>query len=650
MVPAKESDQSREIVEHAQDTESGRRKLQGFCSFLVAFVAVGMSLIHFYYIFVQPADPLLLRSVHVSAIMVLGFLLWPANRRSPRGFPTLMDWVLAALAVAVVIYVFVEFEGLILRSGVSPTTADVFFSLAVVVLTIELTRRTTGPTLPIITLVFLLYTLWGGKLPGLLAHPSYSLERTMSFLFGVQGIYNIPVGVSATFVFMFILFGTILNISGGGQAMIDFAKALAGGRRGGPAKVAIIASSLFGTISGAAVANVAVTGTFTIPLMKKTGYPGYFAGAVEAVASTGGQITPPILGAAAFLMAELLGRPYSDVVRASIIPAFLFYVSLFFMVDFEAAKRGLLGLPRKELPELNEVLTSRGHLLLPILVLVYFLLAVRLSPLRSALWAAVSVVILTVLHPKTRSNMNLKLILRAIEEAPQAMVTVAATCTAAGIVIGTMSLTGLGHRFAVMLVEYSQGNILLALLLTMAVSIILGMGVPPVAAYAIAAAAIGPALIEMGIPALAAHMFIFYFCVISVITPPVALAAYAAAALAGENMWKVGFTAFRLGLAAYLVPYMFVYDQSLLMMGEPLRIVLSIITATIGVFCLAGSVEGWLGKPLSVPLRVLLSISAFVLVVPGWFTDAIGLVGLALVFVLIRMGIGAKKAGQRASV
>ena len=524
---------------------------------------------------------------------------------------------------------------------------DIVFGVILIVSIIELSRKNNGITLPIIALVFLLYALYGTNLPGLLGHPQYSFKRVISFLFGVQGIFSEPVGVSATFVFMFLLFGSLLNTSGGGEAIIDFAKSIAGGKRGGPAKVAILSSALFGSISGSAVANVVVTGTFTIPLMKKTGYDNHFAGAVEAVASTGGQITPPVLGAAAFLIAEVLGVPYSKIVLATIIPALLYYTCLFAVVDFEAAKKNLLGLSGDELPKVKQVFKKHGLLLFPIVVLLFFLVVVGLSPLKSALYSAASVIIFALANQNTRKSVAPNKLLETVINAPKDLITVASTCAAAGIVVGTMSLTGLGHRFSILLVELSAGRLIPALLLTMVVAIILGMGVPPVAAYAIAGSAIGPALVNMGVPPLAAHLFIFYFCAVSVITPPVALAAYAAAAIAKDSMWKVGVTAFRLGITGFIIPYVFIYNQTLLMQVPQLRLLYRLL-AIIGVVCLAASIQGWFTRILKWPLRLLLTAVAFSLIIPGIKTDLIGAIGIVIFFVCLKLKVGVGAVAEEA--
>ncbi|NLM43498.1 MAG: TRAP transporter permease [Clostridiales bacterium] len=629
-----------QLDKQIQLEEDKQRTLPKNIMYFVMAISIVFVLWQLYVLFISPIDPLLLRTVHICFVLLLGFLYFPLSDKMRKDKVHFIDLILAAGALALMFYTISEYKGITLRSGVNPTQLDIIFGVILIVSIIEMARRTTGITLPIIAIIFLLYALYGANLPGLLGHPKYSFKRVVSFLFGVQGIFSEPVGVSATFVFMFILFGALLNTSGAGEAIIDFAKSIAGGKRGGPAKVAILSSALFGSISGSAVANVVVTGTFTIPLMKKTGYDSHFAGAVEAVASTGGQITPPVLGAAAFLIAEVLGVPYSKIVIATIIPALLYYICLFAVVDFEAAKKNLLGLSKEELPRMNQVFKKHGLLLFPILVLLFFLVVVGLSPLKSALYSAISVIIFALLNPNTRKNVAPKKLLETVITAPKDLITVASTCAAAGIVVGTMSLTGLGHRFSILLIELSDGRLIPALLLTMIVAIILGMGVPPVAAYAIAGSAVGPALVSMGVPPLAAHLFIFYFCAVSVITPPVALAAYAAAALAKDSMWKVGVTAFRLGITGFIIPYVFVYNQTLLMQGNAIDIILAFITSVVGVVVLAACIQGWFKKFLKLPIRLLLAIAAFSLIIPGIKTDLIGVACIAIFLLCLKFNIG----------
>jgi TRAP transporter 4TM/12TM fusion protein len=454
-----------------------------------------------------------------------------------------------------------------------------------------------------------------------------------------EGIYGLVLGVSATFIYLFVLFGAFLKVSGGGQLFIDIAYGLFGRVRGGPAKVAVVASGLFGTVSGSAVANVVGTGTFTIPLMKSIGYQPHFAGAVEAVASSGGQLMPPIMGAAAFIMSEILQIPYFRICLHALLPALLYYFCAFIMVDLEAAKTGLKGVPSEALPRVGRILRERGLLLLPLPVLIYILAVVQATPMKAAFWAIIttfgliaSQTFLNLFRDLGRkgslSQAGVSLLRQtttAMHEGAVGTLIVASACATAGIVIGITNLTGLGLKLSGILVDLSHGYLLALLVLTMIASIILGMGLPTTACYILLAVLAAPALIKMGVMPIAAHLFVFYFGIISAITPPVAGAAYAAAPLAGVGPMKIGFTACRLGIAAFILPYMWVYGPALLLIGEPLKVALGVVTSVIGIAACACAVQGYMLHRLSVLERILLMIAALLLIKPGWITDGIGL-------------------------
>jgi TRAP transporter 4TM/12TM fusion protein len=599
-------------------------------------VAVAMSLWQVFVLAVYPMDPFQLRAIHLCFTLILTFFIFNITKRSPRDRIHFLDISLCLIALVSTIYIFVDFDNLIQRTGVDPTFWDVIFGTCFVVLVLEMTRRTTGITLVILALVFIGYTILGQYLPEGVRHGGYSYQRMVSFLFSTEGIFTIPLGVSATYVFLFILFGSFLSVSGAGMTFTNLAKALAGWARGGPAKIAVIASSLFGTISGSAVANVMVDGWMTIPMMKSVGYRPQMAGAVEAVASTGGQIMPPVMGAGAFIMAEVLGVPYTKIILAAAIPAILYYFALYWMIDFEALRYNLKGIPRAELPKVREVLSQQGHLLVPIVVLLYSLIVLETSPIRAALWSSLSIFICSFIRRATR--MGGRKILESLEGGPKGVLEVAATCACAGIIIGVMALTGLGMRISNMLIALSGGFLPLALFLTMIVSFVLGMGLPTTASYVIAASTIAPALTQMGVPPLAAHMFIFYFACLSAITPPVALAAFAAAGIAQTGLWGVGLCAVKIAAAGYVIPYMFIYGPSLLMIGDWAEIVYSLITACIGTICLAGGLQGWMFKSIKWPQRILLIIAALGLIKPGVVTDIIGAICLIAVIVMVKIG------------
>ena len=618
-------------------TETARlRSLEKPFWYVARALAITMSVWQLIVLTAFPTDPLALRALHLAFVMAIGFLLMGFNKKSPRSRFTALDMILALLSFSIVAYIFSNFEDLINRTGVVPTTMDVVIASLAILLVLELTRRATGIVLPIIALAFLAYGLWGNNLPGLVQHSGYSYQRIVSFLFGTEGIYTIPVGVSATYVFLFIAFGCFLQISGTGEVFTDLAKAIAGGYRGGPAKVSIISSSLFGTISGSAVANVMVDGWLTIPLMKRTGYPAHVAGAIEAVASTGGQIMPPVMGAGAFIMAEIVGKPYSDIIIAAAIPAVLYYVALYWMVDFEAVKLKLHGLPKDQLPHFGAVMRTNGYLLIPLVVLLYALIVADVSPIRAGLISIVAVLIVSSFKKQSRLGPNK--LMDALNNSATSMIEVAATCACAGIVIGIMSLTGLGTKMVNAIMAFSMGQLWLALFLTMIVSLILGMGVPTTPAYIIVATTAAPALAKLGVPLLAAHLFCFYFACISAITPPVALAAFAGAAIAKANMWKVGWSAVKIGITGFIVPYMFVYGPALLMMDTPEKVLQAVVTGTIGTICLAGGFQGWLWKSLHWPQRVLLVAAALALIDPGLTTDIFGAIAIIVVLASAKMG------------
>lgn len=463
---------------------------------------------------------------------------------------------------------------------------------------------------------------------------------------GMDAIFSVPLGASASFVFLFILFSAFLNASGAGKFFIDFSLGATGSARGGPAKTAVVASALFGTVSGNSTANVVSTGAFTIPLMKKIGYSPRFSGAVESVASTGGQIMPPILGSAAFIMAQLIGVPYMDIVKASIIPAsiipaLLYFATVFIMIDLEAARLGLKGLPKSSLPQPIEVLKKRGHLMIPLLVLIYVLAIMNASPIKAAIWAIAATLIVSAFRKESR--MGWKAILQSLSKGAESALGMIAACATAGIIIGVLNLTGSGLKFASVVISLSGDSLPIALVLTMLASIILGMGLPTTAAYLITAAVVAPALVQMGVSPMAAHMFVFFFACLSAITPPVALAAFAGAEIAKAKPMEVAVTSVKLGIVAFIVPFKFVYGPTLLWEGSMLKIILTAITALMGTYSLACAIQGWFfGGTANLFLRLILGLSSLMLIKPGSLTDYLG-IGLLLVAIALRVFIFKKQ-------
>ncbi|MBU4370986.1 MAG: TRAP transporter permease, partial [Proteobacteria bacterium] len=510
--------------------------------------------------------------------------------------------------------------------GGAATDADLVLGALIILLVLECTRRLMGWALPMITVVALCYTLLGDRIPGLWGHFPLDLEQIISYQFlTTEGLFGIPLGVSASFIFVFIMFGAFLVSSGTGEFFINFANALAGHLRGGPAKVAVVSSAFFGTISGSAVANVVSTGSFTIPLMKKIGYRPVFAGAVESVSSTGGQFMPPVMGAGAFIMADMLGVPYLDVCKAAIIPGVLYFFALFWMVHLEALKTGLRGLSRDELPQFWPVVKGGGHLMIPAFLLVTFLI-MGYSPMKSGLWAIIAVWVVSFLKKSTR--MNLTSVLNAMEKGARGCLEVALACACAGIVIGCITQTGLGLKFSGLVITAAGGNLILTLVFVMAASLVLGMGLTTSAAYILTVILGGPVLVGLGIHPLAAHMFVFYYACLSCITPPVALAAFAAASIANSKPFATGFESMRLAAVAYLVPYFFVYSPVLIWKGSAEQILLATLTATLGTVALGSGIMGYFLNRLNWGFRILLLVAGLGLIKPGLVTDIFGAIVL----------------------
>jgi TRAP transporter 4TM/12TM fusion protein len=597
----------------------------------------------------SPFTALVQRPVHLALMATLGFLGVGVQRKlraqsgtavagsdeEPSGESagtSLLDriyagsgWLFAGLAVIVCGYIAIENQELVARSG-NPTQLDLVMGALAILLVIELARRATGWGLIAVCILALGYAFAGPYLPGILAHRGYGVVRLIEHLFlSTEGIWGIPLGVSADFVYLFVLFGAVLETAGGGALLIALANRVAGRTRGGPAKTAAVASAFMGSLSGSAVANVVTTGTFTIPLMKRAGFKPYFAAAIEAAASTGGQLMPPVMGAGAFILATWTNIPYLDVAVAALIPALLYYVALLAAIHFRAGRMGI----QPETEPNTEPIVDRLHLLLP-LVIIVALLAMGRSPMRAAFWGVSSALILAVLRPSTRpSPTQLRVIMEA---AGRGAVQVAAACAAAGIVVGVASLTGIGLRMSELIITLSQGNLMGALTLTALGSIVLGMGLPTTAAYVVLAALGAPALVQLGVPLLAAHMFIFYFGCISNVTPPVSLAAFAAAGIAGSPPMRTSVAAAMLASAGFLVPFMFVYGPPLLMVGSAGEIAIACVTAVIGVTSLAAASVGYARRKLAPWERAIAFAGALLLVFPGLVTDGAGLLAVSVVF------------------
>ena len=520
-------------------------------------------------------------ALHVGLVLVLGFAFYPVSKKASRTRIPWYDWILIALSAFMPVYVFIRYPAFI-STGFRASMMDLVVGTVLILLVLECSRRISGPALSILSVVFLLYGLFGRYLPGVFQHRGYSWERIVTYLTtDIYGIYGSSVKVSATYIVLFIIFGEVMNKCGMGQFFNDIANSLAGHTKGGPAKVAVLASGFLGSINGSAVANVVTTGTFTIPLMKKAGYSKEFAGAVEATASVGGQLLPPIMGAAAFVMAETLGVQYASVIKAAVIPALMYYLGIILQVQMRAERNNLLGTPKDQLPRLKEVMEARGHLLIPILFLLYMLIFSGKTVIVSAFWTIIVTIVVAQLRPVSR--MRIKDICDAFVQGAKSTVSVAIACACVGIIVGVCSQTGFALNVASTIISIGQSSILLTLLFTMVTCMILGMGLPSIPSYLITATIAAPALIKLGVPDMAAHMFCFYFAMFANLTPPVALASFAAAGLAGGNPMKTGFTSVKLALAGFVVPYMFVYNQQLMLSDVTLLSGIQVcITACLG--------------------------------------------------------------------
>jgi TRAP transporter 4TM/12TM fusion protein len=621
------------------DRESSFRRLRGPWAAVVLFVSVGLAVFQVYTAATIPLAPQLQRSIHLGLGLGLLFLLYPVSFRVvSRESPPWYDVVLALLGVGVGAYHVIFYQELLARTGIN-TTMDFVVAGFAVLLVLEGTRRVAGWPMVLVASGFLAYALWGNYLPGLLGHRGLSFERVLEHSYlGLEGIMGIPLGVSATVIFVYLLFAQVLEKTGIRQVFIDIAMALTGTSPGGPAKAAVVSSAFEGTISGSSIANTAGSGSFTIPMMKSLGYRPEFAAAVEAAASTGGQIMPPIMGAAAFVMVEFLNVSYWDIAKAAAIPAVLYFTGVFLMVHFEALREGLKGLPRQSLPKLTEVIRRNGYLLLPLAV-IFWLMESGSSAPKAAVWSMALAMLLGLFRRETRPG--LRGLLKVMESAARAAVPVIAACAAAGIIVGVVTLTGIGLKLSANMVDLAGDRLLVALFFTMVASLILGMGIPTTATYIVLATMAAPALVKLGVEPIAAHLFVFYFGVVADITPPVALAVYAGAAIANSNPWKTGIEAVKLALGAFLVPYIFALSPVLVLVGAtPLLVLQMLTTAVLGMAAIGAGVAGYWTTNLGALERLALIAGGLLLIDPGLMTDVIGAGIVGAVYVVQRVREG----------
>ncbi|MGD0234332.1 MAG: TRAP transporter permease [Syntrophorhabdales bacterium] len=625
--------------------------------YLIFVIAVAMALFHMWTAGVRPMPGVQQRAIHLAFALALIFLMFPFKAKEDESqeakvseeFRPLaaLDIVLVLLSFALGVYVFVEWEALSFRTGM-PNLLDNICSTVGILLVLEATRRTIGWSIVIMALVGFAYLGFGTYLPSYIAHTGFTFEQVVNFMFfSTEGILGLPLGVSSTVIIVFIIFGSFLLISGAGNFFIDMGLSLFGKYRGGPAKAAVVTSCGFGMMTGSQVANVTAVGVLTIPLMKRVGYRPIVAASVEALASTGGMLVPPVMGATAFIIPEMIGGTYWDVCKAALIPGLLFYVSVYMIVELQAAKYGLVGLPKSELPSMRHALASRGYMLLPIFVLIYCVAWMGLSTQKAGFFAIVTCIAASWLRRETR--MNVKKTVNALERGAKGALIVAACCASAGLITGAISMTGLGMRFSDILVQVSGGSMFVLLFLTMIASLILGLPLPPVTCYLILAVLAAPALVKAGVLPMAAHLFCFFFGALGNISPPVAPTSFAAAGIAETDPVKTTNLTFLYSLPSFLVPYLYIYSNQLLLMGSPASLIAPILSAFIGLACMAIMFHGYLFRPLSWTERTLYMIAGFFLVYPHWTTDIVGCALIALLTLWQLPAIKANRAKKKAA-
>lgn len=656
----------RQVLEK-YDKDSATRTFTDYRKSILSVICVVFSLIQLYAAFSGRIPNTQLRPLHLGFVMTLAYILYPASKSLKKDSLPWYDVILAVLSLACCLYIAVQHIEIANRygkvfqpgqDGYSLYVADLAVGALLIILLAEICRRVVGYPILCVATVFVLYGLFANYFPGFLARKAIKLTKVITTLvYSTEGIMGTPLGASASFIFLFVLFGAFLDATKVGQFFIDFANSIAGSRRGGPAKVSVLSSALMGTVSGSSVANTVGTGSFTIPMMKKLGYRGEFAGAVEAAASTGGQIMPPVMGAAAFLMAESVGVSYTEVVKAAVIPAILYFTGIWIIIDLEARKYNLKGLDKKDLPVFKVIFINQGYLIIPLIVIIYFLCS-GYTPIYSALIGIMTSALCGLarrIHATIAKNKYGKIIyeqtdkdiktafksfgndiLTSLQNGAKSVLSVAIACAVAGIIVGMITLTGLGQKLGNGLIDLAHGSKLLTLMLTMLASIILGMGVPTTANYLITSTVMAPAVMKiMGCNMLTAHMFTFYFGIVADITPPVALAAMAGSAIAKSDPMKTGLNAVKLAIAAFIIPYMFVFNEKMLMINASwLDIIRIAVTAIIGMFGIGIALEGFYKAKCSVLEIIMAGLGGLLLIDAGFITDLIG-IGLVVFVVII---------------
>jgi len=605
-----------------------KRNLKGKYSVFLSIISISLGFFQLYFNSYGTLMSIKHGAIFLSFILALIFIIYPINKKGNKEKIPWFDYLFVVVGVGVGLYLFFTIDALALR-GLYPNRQDIIIGTVAIIVVLEATRRAVGLPMLLIPLLFILYFNFGQYIPGPIGHPGFSWRLFITRMYLVEeGMFGITTRVAFSFIYMFVLFGAFLKKSGVGQFLTDFALCVSGGAIGGPAKVAVTSSAMMGMISGSGVANVATTGSFTIPMMKKTGFPSVLAGAVEAVASSGGLLVPPVMGAAAFLIAEFLGISYTRVMTAAIIPALLYYLAVYTVVHFEAKRLGLRGVPREERPTWKDVI-KRAHLILPIFIIIFVLLS-GYTPLFASFLGIISTIILSWLRRETR--MGIKDILEAINAGSRAAIPVSIACIVSGIIVGVVTVTALGNVVTYNVIRLSGGILFIAMLFVAMAGIVLSMGLPGTAAYIIVATVAAPALTRMGVNALSAHMFVFYFALLSNITPPVCLASYTAAGIAEASPGAVAWKALRIASSSFIIPFMFVFSPSLLFIDFQIpRLIFTFITAAIGVIALsiASGAEGLITR-FRIFERLIIIGGSVMLIQPGGRTD---IFGFGLIFI-----------------
>lgn len=611
---------------------------------VTTFLAIGSSIFALYTGLFGEEVELIQRGVHLGFSVALIFIVTGKDRAWWQRFPALLSAIFLLYSAGYIVF---EYSNIMAREG-ELTTHEITLGVILFPLILEASRRSIGLTLPLVSLLFVGYAYLGPYLPFGLGHRGYDVERLASHLFlSTDGIYGTPLGVSATFIFMFVLFGAFLQVSGAGEFLINLALATTGKSRGGPAKIAVVSSAFFGTMSGSAIANASATGTFTIPLMRRVGYKPHIAASFESLASLGGQLMPPIMGSAAFVMVEFTQIPYLEIAGAALFPGLLFFFSVFVIVDLVAARDNLAGLPPSELPSVRKTL-NEGWLLFVPLVTLFTLLYLGYSTFMSAFWAIPSIIVVAALKSTTR--LSFPQFLEALRKGGLAVTKIAVACACSGIIVGVATLTGLAVELSNLMIDMAGGSLFKLLLLTMVVSIVLGMGLPTVACYILLAVLVGPALEQMGLSLLASHLFIFYFGIVSGITPPVALVSYAAAGVANTDAVKTSWAACRLGIAIYVLPYAFIYVPELLLIGEWHAVAIRIVLAFGSLYVFVVAIQGYLFVPLNIGYRLgLAGLAVCLLIANAWVYLPAAAVAILSVLLLRRSAAPAARQSPEPS-